>query len=265
MRSLRTALFAACVLGLPTAALAVIIPPGYDLLQTLPGPTHQDFGPTPIPQDFFGPSSDPFDRDVPLKGFPFGMLPICGTTLIGNTDTVIERMAALNLPNIGDTDLVPIEIVALSLTSINPITVTYNGGQNPEFWKIEMRPGTFTPMQGIMSVTKLHINGGVFTAQFQVRPLFVFTRISDNAVRMLDGMIINDYVCSPTPWVHDPQPNVCPECGTTNFFPGIDPGGNVVPFILQASNAAQLVASPCSGPVGVQKTSWGAVKALYRE
>jgi hypothetical protein len=266
MPSLRTSILIGCAgVILPFAASAVVVPPGYDLLQTIAGPTHQDFGPTPIPQDFFNPSSDPFDRDVPLQGFPFGMLPICGTTLIGFTDTVIERKAAMSLPNIGDTDVVPIEIVALSLTSVNPITVTYNGGQNPELWRLELYRSQLGPSPGTMTVAKTHGNGGTFTAQFQVRALLVFTRVSDNLQRTLDGMIINDYVCPSTPWAHDPYPNVCPPCGTTNFFPGIDPAGNVFPFIAQAPNAAQGLASPCSGPVGVHAATWGVVKALYRD
>jgi hypothetical protein len=32
-----------------------------------------------------------------------------------------------NVPVVPGTDVVPIEIVALSLVSVNPITVTYNG------------------------------------------------------------------------------------------------------------------------------------------
>jgi hypothetical protein len=120
------------------------------------------------------------------------------------------------------------------------------------------------PSLGEMTITKTHANGGTFTAQIQVRPMFVFTRLSDGAVRNLDGMIINDYVCAPTPWVHDPQPFGCPTCGTTNFFPGIDPAGNVVSFILQADNAAHGLATACAATVGTEWTTWGRVKTLYR-
>lgn len=36
-------------------------------------------------------------------------------------------------------NIVPIELVALSLVSSQPITLTYTGGQNPDFWDVRVR------------------------------------------------------------------------------------------------------------------------------
>ena len=68
----------------------------------------------------------------------------------------------------GDSATVPIEIVALSLQSVAPITVTYNGGQNREPWVMQtclpapQPPGSMTILRNPQG------DGGTFDAEFSV-------------------------------------------------------------------------------------------------
>ncbi len=88
-----------------------------------------------IPADFFGPGSDPFTGQIELDGFPFDPL------AFGDADTIIQRSYEPVSPSLGEPNAgtVEIEIIELSLISIQPITVTYNGGQDPEEWFVDVR------------------------------------------------------------------------------------------------------------------------------
>ena len=71
---------------------------GSDYLTTLPG-TFFDF---------------PGIGVVPLEGRPIGP---------GNTDTIVQRQEDANLPGMGSSDTIPIEMVALSLQSTAPVNI----------------------------------------------------------------------------------------------------------------------------------------------
>ena len=106
------------------------VAPGVDLWVTPPtGNTYMNFTGNPIPADFFGPGSDPFDGVIWLQGDPLNTSP---PELLGPTDTIVKRTESATLPACGASDPIEIELLALSLVSIDPMTVTYNGGQNPE-------------------------------------------------------------------------------------------------------------------------------------
>jgi len=281
MRSSRRGLFALCALTAipPAVASAIIIPPGYDPLETRQ-PTYVDFSSTPIPVDFFDPGSDPFNGAVQLQGAPLGSFPGCTGVNLGPVDTIVERKQSASFPNIGDSWTVPIEIVSLSLTSMNPITVTY-GGSNPELWKVDVILPSSQPALGQMTITQTHANGGTFTAAFRVQPRLTFTRVLDNTTRVLEGMLIVDFASSGADWVFtsskfqcgwnildSPVPGTAlPTCSPTNFIPGINGigGENIVAWSSYASNAVHTVAPVCEQPIGIESASWGAVKALYRE
>ena len=175
----------------------------------------QQFGVTgspAIPADFFGPGSDPFSDTVCLEGVPLGP-----TTFgdFGSADTLIERMRdpfdRCDLPS--DTLVtVPIEIVALSLKSVSSITVTFNGGQDPEQWDVAVDLSTFTPVAGELTAIKTHCNGGTYTSVLNVQPRFTFTRtVSPSGALVLDtGLEGIDPVTLvqdiPMPWVSDVDP-----------------------------------------------------------
>lgn len=83
----------------PSSANALSILAGSDYLTTVPG-TFFDFGPG------IGP--------VSMEGNPIGP---------GNTDTIVQRKADAILPGAGSTGIIPIELVQLSLQSVDPVFV----------------------------------------------------------------------------------------------------------------------------------------------
>jgi hypothetical protein len=152
------------------------VPAGLDHLELIDGTLGPN--PPPIPADFFDPGSDPFLPWPPWFGAPLG--PTSGTA-----DTTVRRLEPANLPGpLPSSDVIPIEIVALNLQSVNPITVTYNGGNTPEQWNmaLELAPGS--QPQGQMNITKTSSMGGTFSASLPIDLRLVFTRISDLEVRL---------------------------------------------------------------------------------
>jgi len=160
----------------PATAL-LEVPSGHDLFATDPTTTVAN---VQLPAGFFGPGSDPFNGDVMFAGEP---LQTFGGHDVGDASTVVQRAEpAEPMP----TDTVPIEIVALSLISVEPITVTY-GGANPEDWDVQVGLSSSGPSEGQVVITQTSPQGGTFEAQLQVVPLFTFTRLSDGSTRTLDG------------------------------------------------------------------------------
>lgn len=152
--------------------------PGYDLFKTLPeSNSYFQFVDPPIPADFFGPGSDPFYGIVYLQGEPLSTTP-SGT--LDSTDLILRRPDEATLPSCGTNDTVPVEIVALNLVSVNPITVTFNGGQFNELWDVDMCLSGSEPQQpGTMTITHGCDEGGTFDGQFQLLPNFTFTQEDD--------------------------------------------------------------------------------------
>ena len=79
------------VLGVGSATASPdLILPGIDLWMTTAGGTaYWDFADDPLPADFFGPGSDPFDGIIALRGVP---LPNMGGPSLFPADTVVERL-----------------------------------------------------------------------------------------------------------------------------------------------------------------------------
>ena len=153
--------------GASTTALATSIGSGFDLFATIP----RTFVALGLPPDFFGPGSDPFFGEVDLKGDPIGP---------GNTDTIVERKQGINPFGDGDTGIIDIEIVELSLTSIDPIPVT--GGAGAGDWDVHVGLSP-TPSTGTMTIHHdATTEGGTFDSQLEVFPLLTFTRGSDTQV-----------------------------------------------------------------------------------
>jgi hypothetical protein len=191
MRAIVAWCIALALAGEATAA-PIVIPAGNSSYQC--GPCSADFSSSPIPADFFAPGSDPFQGGVLLGGVPLDPQPAgtspafllggpaAGTVLNLNwqstspVDTVVQRLGDIVLPGTGDQDVIPIEIVQLNLVSVQPIIVTYNGGQDPEPWSVEL---VLPPVQppGQMTVTRTHLDGGTVQAILPVHAIFVFTRV----------------------------------------------------------------------------------------
>ena len=218
---------------------------GIDLWTTPPGgTTYTYFAGAPIPPDFFEPGSDPFDGAIVLGGQPLSTDP---PNALGPADTVIERLQNATLLETPSQDTVEIEIVALDLVSTDPITVAYNGGQNPELWDVRVCLSDLAQPTGSMTIYRNCPDGGKYDATLPILPKYIFTRVSDLEQRILDfGLAGRDpynYAIMDAPWVAMSDPNllvtvadpntlVDANCngswdtslpGTSSFVPGIWP------------------------------------------
>jgi len=203
----------------------------------------------PIPADFFGPGSEPFAGIVSLAGRPLD------PPNLGNTSTVVRRSGVPLQPDDppGATGAVPIELVQLSLVSIQPITVRSFG--EPSFWDVFVDLGPSPGPQGMLQATKTHPNGGTFNALLPVQPRFTFTEVGDpNNVRVLDtGGILPPlpFQIMDAPWVHQLHPSiVILHDPASQWVPGVEetvPGdpSSQVPRIFTADASPDAVHSVC--------------------
>ena len=145
-RFLAVGVVALLVVGTSSTVHATAIFPGFDLFATSASP--------PNPSTFVDLTvqSGGLVGIVLLKGNPFGP---------ANTDTIVERKTGSPpIFNPGDFALIPIELVALSLTSVAPINI---GGT---FYSMDVISGTLmgepaNPL-GLMTVSHSVLNGGTF-------------------------------------------------------------------------------------------------------
>lgn len=156
------------VCWLPTATWASSIDPGFDLFQT--------------PADG--------NSTVDLTGVGLGIIPLQGAPELlnppgnlGNTDTIVERIQGIDPfqqcppgPH-PCTGVIDIELVALSLRSIDPVDLTPLGGpfigvlsdlyvtldKDDQFGNLP-QPDALDPSIGRMEVTHGGVNGGTFDA-----------------------------------------------------------------------------------------------------
>lgn len=182
-----------------------VLEPGVDLWTSPPGVSFDNhFTASPIPADFFGPGSDPFDGSVCLAGSPLTTNP---PGILGTTDCIIRRNLSLPLSGVPAMGAVPIEIVALNLVSCQPITVTYNSGP-PQQWNVQVTLSSNVPQQqGQMTVRKECCNGGTFDSQLPVLPKFIFSEVgnpTNQRVLDLGGMMPPiQFQSTGSHWSHD--------------------------------------------------------------
>ena len=248
---------AALLLLLPSLASGQDILPGLDLFETDPATTWEQL---PIPADFFEPGSDPFEGTVALRGNPPGNHPACPNDDLSLVDTIVERLQVAPLPNPGTQATIEIEIVALDLVSIDPITVTNSGGQDPQEWllDVDLDPTNPQPL-GTMNILRVDGVGGVFHSSLPVVPRLIFTRVSDGEVRVLNGSengVTLVFTGNNVPWVdHTPPDNSC----TSNFC--VNPGQVTVEDAILAAHG---VISICPDPgTPTAATAWSTVKSLF--
>lgn len=169
---------------------------------------------------------------MPLAGVP---LNVFGPTTIGDADTIVRRPSGITVPPPG---MVPIELVALNLVSVQPITVTYTGGSNPELWDVAVTKAANPPSQGQLAITPTGPTGGTFDSQFSVFPLLTFTRYSDGAVRTSTPPAPFQFdTAGNPPWRAGCLPPALRRAGVNDgFCPGLTPTLNKAIAIHQATN-----------------------------
>ena len=249
LRKRRALMAVMFVLTTTPILMATNISPGYDLFTTPSGSnTFVQFANNPIPADFFGPGSDPFYGRIELQGAPMNTVP---PGILGPTDTVIRRLDAATLPSCGAGDEIPIEIVALNLVSVSPITVTFNGGQFNELWDVNgCLSGSAPQPTGTMTIHHDCDAGGTFTSQMFVLPNFTFTQVDDPQNQRIfdfgvEGLPPIELDNSNGYWTHsDPSFNIISSPGGVMIDRDCD--GATETTIGPGSNFfAGVVGSPC--------------------
>jgi hypothetical protein len=195
--------------ALMTATYAALIPAGPNYFETVPTGTSIDFSRANISRGFFDPGSDSFLGFIRLQGAPVD------PTALGTTDTIMQRLADINISQ-NERQVTPLEIVLVSLVSVNPITVTYNGGHNPELWdaRVSLRPNQ--DQKGWMTIMQTSADGGRYETLQPARLMITFIRRSDNVTRALPfGVMIGS---DAVPWSYSADRilitdgHFCPSC-----------------------------------------------------
>ncbi|MCP4246846.1 MAG: hypothetical protein GY778_07335, partial [bacterium] len=216
-----------------------------------------------IPADFFASGSDPFTGLACLRGVPLGLTQ---WGEFGEADTLIARTQdpfdRCDLPSATQV-IVAINVAALSLEGVDPITVIVNG--QPEDWDVTLVDlSGVTPNPGTLTAVKSHCSGGTYTSVLNVQPRFTFTKVNDpGQVRVLDTGLegiapITLVQGNPAPWVSI----IDPELGATgdpcsDFHAGIeetappadcDCNGNLVHDVCDLDCNANAVPDNCDPP-----------------
>ncbi len=158
--------------------------PGYDLLHSGPGTQINLLG--------LGPT-DPFhvDLTVPLVGDPLPGL--------GNTDTIVQRTGSVD--DGATTPGIPIQIVALSLTSVAPITVDIGSG--PQMWDVHVALSSTPSLGNIMITNHGDLGSDTFGAQFQVNWNVDFTPVGGGTTMQF---MVPDTLIGTGAWDHAAPP-----------------------------------------------------------
>ncbi len=159
----------------------------------------------PIPSGFFGTKdgtpSDPAFGTIVLQGLPLITTAPTGSRDFqpvgpfnevaqlarhgvldsrqgrGMPDTIVRRLSDVTLGDPGTppaTGTIPIEIVALSLQSVQPIRVTYGISNAPSFFDVSVSLSPTTQMQGTMMVSRTSTFSGTFMSNLSVNSMVTF-------------------------------------------------------------------------------------------
>ncbi len=185
------------------------------------GTTSQDFSETPIPAGFFdhnGRVCEAFTGAASFVGTAFN------EGALGQADTIVNRLDDPISPSdpVGTVNSVEIEMSALNMQSVDPITVLCDGEETQ--WDVLVQLSDTSAPRGTLTATKEYENGGRAESVLFVLPKLVFTNRDDPSIeRTLDagaeGEEPIEFQAS-IPWVHALDPNN-PDPNTT-FILGVN-------------------------------------------
>ncbi|HRX97940.1 MAG TPA: T9SS type A sorting domain-containing protein [Bacteroidales bacterium] len=127
----------------------------------------------PLPADFFGPGSEPFE----------GTISLIGENSNGSQnpveDLIVQRLEEAEFLEPYPFDVnVPIEIIQLALKSKTPVQVSYPGFAD-SFFDVYFIINFEQPALGSDLITKEHDFGGTFTKEFGFYPFITFVDVDD--------------------------------------------------------------------------------------
>jgi hypothetical protein len=213
-RILACAVMIGIVLGVGSLAPASSISAGFDLFETVPTMTSVTI---PGPPAVNG--GVPFN----LLGIPLTPPPLLGVNL-GDTDTIVQRTGStLNLTPPTGTGMFTLQLFALHLQSINPVTVA---GQ-PGAYNVDVIGGTqlgVPESTGTITITQSIATGGTFTSSLPVNANLTFTQVGNPGntfvTSFFDVFATVNGVWSTTPRSDDAHAGQFQAGG---FFAGVNP------------------------------------------
>ena len=167
---------------------AQIVHDGFDLFRTVP-PASFDFNTVPNPQvvDFEG---------LPLGCFDFGG----GCVNTDVTDTIVERLDTTIDLDGGLSDIIDIEIVALSLVSIDPVDLGFGAGFEDLFITLNTSSPSFQSTMTIFDdFAAVAGREGIFDSELN------FSFDVTGSVGGFYATIEQTFNSTGTEWTHDPQ------------------------------------------------------------
>jgi len=195
-----------------TSPVSVVIDAGNDAYTVAEGSIGfgTDRGYPAIPSGFFGPGSDPFVRNIKLKG------QASNGSQLPSPDMMVNRSFSVEFNAIPGEVVIGTEMLQLNLVSKDPIKVTKGGGTVDSFFDVFFQIDI--PQLGNMDISLEHETGGTFTMNFSVFPKITFRNTIDPS---------EEYVLDPLGMGYPPlEYNSQPYGWTTSPIPGdFDPLG----------------------------------------
>lgn len=200
--------------------------------------TRVDLSTSAIPAGFFdhdGKACDSFGGIITFQGEPIA------PDDFGDADTLVLRIYDPIRPGdpVGTEREVPIEMVALNLQSISPITVMCDG-QGTE-WDVGVE--LYATAIGSLTATKLHENGGSADVILPLLQRRVFTHTANPEIRKTFNA---DYaqMLATLPWSHTPDPSnlTLPKTFIIRQPPSTDVAGGADGCLVLFSHSTATVA-----------------------
>jgi hypothetical protein len=190
------------------------IPPNSTLFVTVGTSSYFPFSERPVPAGFFFDGSPPLTQNVHVQSKP---LVNYNGFFVGPTDTIIAQLEEAVLTGPGSSDTVAVQLAALSLQSIAPITV------GSTQWDVEMGLSPTAPTLGTMTITQTSQDGGVWEGTLDIFVAARFTEVGNPSnVLVLDTAGSPPLVSGttgPMPWSYETPPEYASVPGlTANFF-----------------------------------------------
>lgn len=179
-----------------------------------------------LPVGFFGSGCSPSSGPIDLIGEPVD------SSVFGDTDTLIRRLSNADVP-VGSTGSIDIELAALNLVSMDPVTVSCSD-LTTQLWELRLTNSPSAPPSSgnTMEIFRATDEGGFFAVHLDFSPLSTFNRIGDTEVLTFDsageGSTPIALVGSSAWTITCPEALQTPET-TPNFCPG---GLLLDPFVL---------------------------------
>jgi hypothetical protein len=164
-----------------------VIPAGSDFFVVDSQVTQFNFtGDFAIPSEFFDQGSRPWTGTVRLSGPSFSLRAGSAPSMSPlPLFTIIERKQAVGFaPKRLSSNSTPIQLATMLLQSLTPISVRV--GNQHQRWDVFAELSAARPSTGTLTITKRHTQGGTFSLELTVFPVFYFVRQSDGLKKGFD-------------------------------------------------------------------------------